>query len=84
MLDHPRLTRLKGDFHVRESVDAAVRGQDAVLVTASATSLNAFKANPTYFSRGTGYAVDAMKAHGVRLTAAEVDTWLGHAVQLGG
>jgi uncharacterized protein YbjT (DUF2867 family) len=66
VLEHPKLTRLRGDFHVRESVDAAVRGQDAVLVTTSASSLRAFKANPTYFSLGTGYAIDAMKAHGVR------------------
>lgn len=66
VLDHPRLTKMKGDFHARESVDAAILGQDAVLVTASAASLKAFKANPTYFSQGTGYAVDAMKAHGVR------------------
>lgn len=65
-LDHPKLTKLRGDFHVRESVDTAVRGQDAVIVTASAKSLKAFRANPTYFSQGTGYAVDAMKAHGVR------------------
>jgi putative NADH-flavin reductase len=66
VLEHPRLARLKGDFHSRESVDGAVRGHDAVIVTASATSLRGFKENPNYFSQGTGYAVDAMKAHGVR------------------
>lgn len=66
VLEHPKLARLQGDFHVRESVDAAVRGQDAVIVTASAASLRAFKANPAYFSQGTGYAIDAMKVHGVR------------------
>lgn len=64
VLDHPKLTRLKGDFHVRESVDSAVRGQDAVIVTAS--SLKGLRANPNYFSQGTGYAIDAMKTHGVR------------------
>jgi uncharacterized protein YbjT (DUF2867 family) len=63
-LERPRLTRLKGDFHSRESVDGAVRGHDAVIVTAS--SLRGFKQNPNYFSQGTGYAIDAMKAHGVR------------------
>jgi uncharacterized protein YbjT (DUF2867 family) len=64
VLETPRLIRFKGDFHVRESVDSAVRGQDAVIVTAS--SLRGFKENPNYFSQGTGYAIDAMKAHGVR------------------
>jgi uncharacterized protein YbjT (DUF2867 family) len=67
VLEHPRLTRLKGDFHVRESVEGAVRGQDAVIITASSTGgLGGFKANPNYFSQGTGYAVEAMKTHGVR------------------
>jgi uncharacterized protein YbjT (DUF2867 family) len=65
-LSHPMLTKMKGDFHQRESVEAAVVGRDAIIVTASATSLKAFKENPTYFSQGTSYAVDAMKAHGVR------------------
>ena len=68
-LQHPRLTRLKGDFHSRDSVDGAVRGHDAVIVTASATSLRAFKENPNYYSQGTGYAIEAMKAHGVRRLA---------------
>jgi uncharacterized protein YbjT (DUF2867 family) len=66
VLVHPKLTRLKGDFHSRDSVDGAVRGHDAVIITASATSLGAFKQNPNYFSQGTGYAIEAMKAHGVR------------------
>jgi uncharacterized protein YbjT (DUF2867 family) len=66
VLENPRLTRVKGDFHVRESVDEAVRGHDTVIITASATRLSGFKANPNYFSQGTGYAIDAMKTHGVR------------------
>jgi uncharacterized protein YbjT (DUF2867 family) len=65
-LAHPKLTKLAGDFHQRESVDAAVRGQDAVIITASSTSLKGFKENPTYFSKGTAFAIEAMKAHGVR------------------
>jgi uncharacterized protein YbjT (DUF2867 family) len=65
-VDHAQLTRLRGDFHKKDSVDEAVRGHDAVLVTASATSLSGFKANPAYFSQGTGYVIEAMKAHGVR------------------
>ena len=49
-VENPNLTKLKGDFHNKQSVDAAVRGHDAVIVTASATSLSGFKENPTYFS----------------------------------
>jgi uncharacterized protein YbjT (DUF2867 family) len=66
VLEHPKLTRLKGDFHSRESVDGAIRGQDAVIITASSTSLRGFKEKPRYFSEGTGYAIEAMNAHGVR------------------
>ncbi len=65
-LRDPKLTKLAGDFHRRESVESAVQGQDAVIVTVSATSLKGFKENPTYFSQGTEYAIEAMKAHGVR------------------
>ena len=64
--EHANVTRMQGDFHNRESVEHAVVGQDAVLVTASATRFKAFRENPNYFSQGTAYAVDAMKAHGVR------------------
>src|SRR5580700_2919460 len=59
-LAHPKLTKLAGDFHQRDSVDAAVRGQDAVIITASSTSLKGFKENPTYFSKGTAFAIEAM------------------------
>src|ERR1700712_4343933 len=64
-LTHEKLTRLKGDFHDRASVDAAVRGHATVIVTASSTTLKGFKQDPTFFSRGTGYVIDAMKTHGV-------------------
>ena len=63
-LEHPKLTRLKGDFHQQASVAAAVAGHDAVIITASATSLKAFKENPNYFSQGTRYTIDAMKDKG--------------------
>jgi putative NADH-flavin reductase len=66
MLEHERLRKLQGDFHDRASVAAAVPGHDALIITASATKLSGFKANPNYFSQGTGYAIEAMKAHGVR------------------
>lgn len=65
-LTHPQLIKRKGDFHDRASVDAAVKDHDAVIVTASVSSPGEFKSDPTYFSRGTGFAVDAMKAHGVK------------------
>jgi uncharacterized protein YbjT (DUF2867 family) len=65
-LEHPKLTRITGDFHDRASVEKAVAGHDAVIVTASVSKLSDFKARPDYFSRGTGYAIEAMKAHGVK------------------
>jgi putative NADH-flavin reductase len=64
-LEQPNLTKLAGDFHNRESIGNAVRGHNAVIITAMATSLKAFKDNPNYLSQGTGYTVEAMKAHGV-------------------
>lgn len=63
---HPALTKVAGDFHDAKSVGAAVAGQDAVIICASPTSLGAIKDKPDYFSRGTRYCVDAMKAHGVK------------------
>ncbi len=65
-LNHPELRRVAGDFHQAASVDAAVPGHDAVIVTASATSMRAFKENPHYFSQGTGYVIDAMKRAGTK------------------
>jgi uncharacterized protein YbjT (DUF2867 family) len=65
-LEHPRLKRRAGSFHDAGSVQAAVLGQDAVIVTASAGSLRTFKEQPDYFSRGTALIVSAMKAAGVR------------------
>jgi uncharacterized protein YbjT (DUF2867 family) len=68
-LEHPQLQKVAGDFHQAASVEAAVPGHDAVIVTASATKLSAFKENPRYFSQGTGYAIDAMKKAGVKRLA---------------
>ena len=64
-VQHPKLMLLAGDFHKRDSVDSTVKGHDAVIVTASATSLKGFKENPNYFSQGTEHVIAAMKAHGV-------------------
>ncbi len=65
-IENRKLRKLTGDFHVKASVDAAVAGHDAVIVTASSTSIKGFKENPHYFSSGTTFVVDAMKRHGVR------------------
>ncbi len=37
-LEHAKLTRQKGDFHDQSSVEPAVKGHDAVLITASSPS----------------------------------------------
>jgi uncharacterized protein YbjT (DUF2867 family) len=50
VLDHPQLKKVTGDFHQAASLEAAVPGHDAVVITASATSLRSFKENPRYFS----------------------------------
>src|SRR5580700_8746840 len=65
-LEHPQLQKVTGDFHQAASVEAAVKGHDAVIITASATRFSAFKENPRYFSQGTGFAIDAMKKFGVK------------------
>ncbi len=59
-VEHPKLTKLVGDFHDASSVDSAVPGHDAVIITASATSFKTLRADPTYFSRGTRFTLDAM------------------------
>jgi putative NADH-flavin reductase len=64
-IEHPSLTRRAGSFHDAATVDAAVAGQDAVIITAHA-SLAGFKENPTYVSSGVALVIDAMKRHGVR------------------
>ena len=64
---HDDLVSLKqGDFHQAASVDAAVAGHDAVIITASAASMKGFRENPHYFSQGTAYVIEAMKKHAVK------------------
>jgi uncharacterized protein YbjT (DUF2867 family) len=65
-LEHPNLVKRSGSFHVAADVEAAVAGHEAVIVTASATSLSAFKEKPNYFSEGTSFVVDAMKTAGAK------------------
>ncbi len=69
-LEHPQLEKRPGDFHQASSVQSAVPGHDAVIVTASATTLKAFKENPLYFSQGTGYVIEAMKKAAVKRLVA--------------
>lgn len=61
----PKLTLVRGDFHDEAQVHKAVAGHDAVVICPGVTALSEFKTRPDYFSRGTGYAIEAMKAHGV-------------------
>ena len=65
-LTHERLVKVTGDFHDAASVSSAMPGHDAVIVTASISSLSELKTKPDYFSRGTKLCIDAMKEHGVR------------------
>ena len=65
-LENPRLHRQAGSFFEAAAVQAAVTGHEAVIVTASANSLRAFREQPDYFSRGTALVVAAMKAAEVR------------------
>ena len=65
-LEHSGLARVSGDFHNQQSVATAVPDHDGVIITASSTSLKGFRDNPTYFSQGTAYTIDAMKASGVK------------------
>lgn len=66
VLEHAQLERVSGDFHQAASVEAAIPGHDAVIVTASSTSMRGFKENPRYFSQGTGYVIDGMKMAAVK------------------
>ncbi len=65
-LESPRLHRSAGSFFEAAAVQAAVSGHEAVIVTASASSLRGFREQPDYFSRGTALIIAAMKASGVR------------------
>jgi uncharacterized protein YbjT (DUF2867 family) len=66
VLEHPKLTRRVGDFHDEASVRQAVLEHDAVIITASAMGSHAFKEEPLYFSKGTGYAIAAMKSANIK------------------
>jgi uncharacterized protein YbjT (DUF2867 family) len=65
-LESPRLHRTAGSFFDAAAVQAAVTGHEAVIVTASASSLRGFREQPDYFSRGTALVIAAMRATAVR------------------
>src|SRR5579871_6620805 len=64
-VSNDKLTKVKGNFHKRDEVKAVVKGHDAVIITASSTSLKGFRDQPDYFSLGTKHAIAGMKEHGV-------------------
>jgi len=81
-LESPNLVKQKGDFHSAASVQAAVPGHDAVIITASANKLSAFKDNPHYFSEGTRLVIEAMHAQRVRRLAVLSALGTGDSKQL--
>ena len=66
VLEHADLSRVSGDFHNQESVAKVMPGHEAVIITASSTTLKGFRDNPTYFSQGTAHAIAAMKANAIK------------------
>ena len=50
-LEHPKLKKIQGDFHQAASVASAIQGQDAVVITASSTTLKGFKETRTLFRK---------------------------------
>src|SRR6185295_740494 len=62
-IEHPRLKVIQGDVLDERSVDAAVRGQDAVV---SALGHKRYFRPTRILSDGTRNVVRAMEAHGVR------------------
>ncbi len=65
-ITNARLEKRAGDFHDAAAVKDAVRGHDAVVITASVAKMSEFKSKPDFFSRGTQNCIDGMKEHGVK------------------
>ena len=66
-VSHANLTKVQGDFHNAASMAEAVKGVDAVIITAAPQSLSALRAKPDYYSCGTQYIIDALKGSNTRL-----------------
>jgi putative NADH-flavin reductase len=73
-VEHPKLTVVQGDVLDAASVDAAVRGQDAVL---SALGHRRYFYPTRILSAGTRNVTRAMDAHGVRRLVCETALGLG-------
>ncbi|HEV3409636.1 MAG TPA: SDR family oxidoreductase [Chthoniobacterales bacterium] len=75
-LSHPRLKIVRGDVLEPTSLEAAVRGQDAVL---SALGHRRLYVPSTLQSEGTRNALRAMETHGVRRFVCETAIGLGNS-----
>jgi putative NADH-flavin reductase len=75
-LTNPQLTVLRGDVLDPQSLDAAVRGQDAVL---SALGHRQLYVPSRVQSEGTLNVIRAMEAHGVRRFVCETAIGLGNS-----
>jgi putative NADH-flavin reductase len=73
-LEHPQLTVLQGDVLDSASVEAAVRGQDAVL---SALGHKRFFQPTRILSEGTRNVLRAMEAHGAQRFVCETALGIG-------
>jgi len=72
---HPKLHVMTGNVLDRASLDAAVRGQDAVL---SALGHKRYVGPTRILSDGTRNLMDAMKSHGVRRFVCETSLGIGN------
>jgi len=75
-LSHPRLTVVSGDVMQTATLDAAVRGQGAVL---SALGHKQWFRPTRILSAGTGNIIGAMRRHGVRRLVVETALGVGDA-----
>jgi putative NADH-flavin reductase len=73
-VDHPRLSVVQGDVLDRVSVEAAMRGQEAVV---SALGHKRFFLPTRTLSEGTRNILRAMKAHGVERLICETSLGIG-------
>jgi uncharacterized protein YbjT (DUF2867 family) len=73
-IEHPRLRVVRGDALDPDSLDAAARGQDAVL---SALGHRRYYPPSRILSDGTRNLIRAMEAHGVRRFVCETSLGLG-------
>jgi len=73
-IDHPNLTVARGDVLDAAAVDAAVRGQDAVLC---ALGHKRFFYPTRILSEGTRNILGSMEAHGVRRLVCETSLGIG-------